>query len=143
MARGPCGRDVLNVIQQEVPERAARRAAGWDADPEGMRERKWDWEQCGGPTCGSGRWADSIAMSVSHARSEPAAQTWIEHLARSAVDQALVGTDTDAGMVARCYAYRRATDHAVAAQHQARLEPYVLDALRGVGLYSPAAVAAA
>ncbi|MBK3557226.1 hypothetical protein JHN55_11930 [Streptomyces sp. MBT56] len=140
-ALGPAGRDVLNVIQQEIPERAARWAADWDADPKGMRDRKWNWEQCGGPTCGSGRWADSLAMAVSHNRRESAAQTWIEHLARNAVDQALA--DTDASMMARCYAYGRATGCAVAAQHQARFEPYVLDALRGVGLDSPAQAVAA
>ncbi|EYT77995.1 hypothetical protein CF54_39970 [Streptomyces sp. Tu 6176] len=139
-ALGPAGRDVLNVIQ-EIPERAARWAADWDADPEGMRDRKWNWEQRGGPTCGSGRWADSLAMAVSHNRRESAAQTWIEHLARNTVDQALAVTD--ASMMARCYAYSRATGCAVAAQHQARFEPYVLDALRGVGLDSPAPAVAA
>ncbi len=140
-ALGPCGRDVLNVVQQEIPEQAARWAADWDADPEGMRERKWSWEQCGGPTCGSGRWADSLAVAVSHNRRESAAQTWIEHLARNAVDQALA--DTDASMMARCYAYSRATGHAVAAQHQNRFDAYVMDALRGVGLGSPASAAVA
>ncbi|MEV5204399.1 hypothetical protein [Streptomyces sp. NPDC053720] len=138
-ALGPAGRDVLDVIRQEIPERAARWAADWDADPEGMRDRQWNWEQCGGPTCGSGQWADSLAMAVSHNHRESAAQTWIEHLARHAVDQALTGTD--ASMMAYCYAYGRATGCAVAAQHQARFEPYVLDALRGVGLDSPAPVA--
>ncbi|MFD9601795.1 hypothetical protein [Streptomyces sp. NPDC059970] len=140
-ALGPCGRDVLNVIQQEIPERAVRWAADWDADPEGMRRQKWDWEQCGGPTCGSGRWADSLAMAVSRNRRESAAQTWIEHLARNTVDQALA--DTGASTMARCYAYSRATGHAVAAQHQNRFDPYVLDALRGVGLDSPAPAVAA
>lgn len=137
MALGSCGRDVLNVVQQEIPERAVRWAADWDADPEGMRDQKWDWEQCGGPTCGSGRWADSVAMATSHARRESAAQTWIEHLARNTVDQALAVTD--ASMMARCYAYSRATGHAVAAQHQARFDAYVLDALRGVVLEGVAA----
>lgn len=77
-----------------------------------------------------------LAMSTSHARRESAAQTWIDHLARNTVDQALA--DTDASTTAYCYAYGRATGCAVAAQHQARFEPYVLDALRGVGLDSPA-----
>ncbi|WP_369384076.1 hypothetical protein [Streptomyces sp. cg36] len=139
-ALGPCGRDVLDVVQQEIPERAAGWAADWDADPEGMRQREWDWAQCGGPTCGSGQWAHSLAVAVSHARRESAAQTWSEHLARRAVDQALAGTD--ASMMAYCYAYSRATGCAVAAQHQARFEPYVLDALRGIGLDSPAPAAA-
>ncbi|MFE7617863.1 hypothetical protein [Streptomyces sp. NPDC057496] len=44
--------------------------------------------------------------------------------------------------MARCYAYGRATGYAIAAQYQARLDTYVLDALRGVGLDSPAPVAA-
>ncbi|MGW3269040.1 hypothetical protein [Streptomyces sp. NPDC001056] len=140
LALGAGGRDVLDVVQQQIPEQAVRWAVDWDADPEGMRERKWDWEQCGGPTCGSGRWAESVAMATSHARRESAAQTWIEHLARNAVDQALA--DTDTSMMAHCYAYSRATGHAVAAQHQNRFDAYVLDALRGIGLDSPASVAA-
>ncbi|MFI6967243.1 hypothetical protein [Streptomyces sp. NPDC050255] len=79
-------------------------------------------------------------MTVSHNRRESAAQTWIEHLARNAVDQALA--DTNASMMARCYAYGRATGCAVAAQHQARFEPYILDALHGVGLDAPVPTAA-
>ncbi len=129
-ALGPCGRDVLNIIQQEIPEQAARWAADWDADPETMRDRKWTWEQC------SGLWAESLATAVSRTHRESAAQTWIEHLARNTVDQALA--DTNASMMAHYYAYSRATGHAVAAQHQNRFEPYVLDALRGVGLDAPA-----
>ncbi|MEU6672480.1 hypothetical protein [Streptomyces sp. NPDC046727] len=81
-----------------------------------------------------------MALTTSHARRESAAQTWIEHVARRAVDHALA--DTDASMYAYSYAYGRATGHAVAAQHQARFDAYVLDALRGTGLDSPAAVAA-
>ncbi|MFI1786191.1 hypothetical protein [Streptomyces rubiginosohelvolus] len=140
-ALGAAGLDVLNVIQQEIPERAARWAADWDADPEAMRDRKWDWEQSAGRTCGSGRWADSLAMAVSGNHREGAAQAWIEHLARNTVDQALA--DTGASMMARCYAYSRATGHAVAAQHRNRFDPYVLDALRGVGLDIPAPAPAA
>ncbi|MDH2392977.1 hypothetical protein QCN29_30215 [Streptomyces sp. HNM0663] len=138
-ALGPCGRDVLDVVQQQIPERAVRWAANWDANPEGMRQRQWNWEQCGGSTCGSGQWAQSVAHATSHARRESAAQTWTEHLARRAVDQALA--DTNASMHAYSYAYARAAGHAVAAQHQARFDAYVLDALRGTGLDSPAAVA--
>lgn len=105
-----------------------------------MRQRQWNWAQCGGRACGSGRWAESVALTTSHARRESAAQTWIEHLARRAVDQALA--DTDASMYAYSYAYGRATGHAVAAQYQARFDAYVLNALRGTGLDSPATVAA-
>lgn len=139
-ALGPAGRDVLTVIQQEIPERAARWAADWDADPEGMWSRKWNWEQCGGRTCGSGRWAESVAFATSYARRESAAQSWIEHLAQDTVDQALA--DTDASRGGRLYAYGRARGLAVAAQHQNRFEPYVLDALRGVGLDAPVPAAA-
>ncbi|MFE2384405.1 hypothetical protein [Streptomyces misionensis] len=139
-ALGAAGRDVLDVVQQQIPEQAVRWAADWDADPEGMRQRQWNWAQCGGRACGSGRWAESVALTTSHARRESAAQTWIEHLARRAVDQALAGTD--ASMYAYSYAYGRATGHAVAAQHQARFDAYVLDVLRGVGLDSPVSIAA-
>ncbi|GHB03796.1 hypothetical protein GCM10010330_67640 [Streptomyces tendae] len=139
-ALGPRGRDVLDVVQQQIPKQAARWAADWDADPEGMRQREWNWEQCGGRACASGRRAESVALTMSHARRESAAQTWIEHLARRAVDQALA--DTDASMYAYSYAYGRAIGHAVAAQHQTRFDAYVLDALRGTGLDSPASAAA-
>ncbi|MFE2245404.1 hypothetical protein [Streptomyces lavendulae] len=138
-ALGAAGRDVLDVVQQ-IPEQAVRWAADWDADPEGMHQRQWNWAQCGGRACGSGRWAESVALTTSHARRESAAQTWIENLARRAVDQALAGTD--ASMYAYSYAYGRATGHAVAAQHHTRFDAYVLDALRGTDLDSPAAVAA-
>ncbi|MEV5605752.1 hypothetical protein AB0L33_30380 [Streptomyces sp. NPDC052299] len=130
-ALGPSGRDVLTVIQREIPERALRWAADWDADPEGMRKRRWDWEQCE-----NGRWAESLAVAVSRNHRESAAQAWIERLAHNAVDQALAGTG--ASTMARCYAYGRADGCAVAAQHQDRFEPYVLDALRGVVLDTPA-----
>ncbi|QIB49513.1 hypothetical protein [Streptomyces aureoverticillatus] len=139
-ALGPASRDVLNVVQQEIPERTVRWAADWDADPEGMRERKWNWEQCGGRTCGSGRWAESVALATSHARRESAAQLWIEHLARDTVDQVLA--DTDASQGARLYARGRAADLAVAAQHHTRFDAYVLDALRAAELDTPTRVAA-
>ncbi|MEU8695818.1 hypothetical protein [Streptomyces sp. NPDC048665] len=139
IALGAGGRDVLDVIQQQIPERAARWAADWDADPEGMRERCWSWEQCGGRTCGSGRWAQSVAYATSHTRRESAAQRWIEHLAGDTVDQFLVGTDVS--QAARLYAHGRAAGLAVAAQHQARFDAYVLDALRGVDLDNQAVAA--
>ncbi|MFC7830786.1 hypothetical protein [Streptomyces sp. NPDC057375] len=143
-ALGPSGLDVLDVVQQQIPEQAVRWAADWDADPEGMRQREWNWAQCGGRGCTSGRRAESVALTMSHVRRESAAQTWIEHLARRAVDQAL--SDTNASMYAHGYAYGRAygraMGHAVAAQHQTRFDAYVLDALRGSGLDSPASAAA-
>jgi len=139
-ALGTRGPEVLDVIHQQIPEHAPRWAADWDADPEGMRERKWNWEQCGGRTCGSGRWAKSVAYATSRARRESAAQCWIEHLARDTVDQVLA--DTGASQGARVYAYGRAVGLAVAAQHQARFDAYVLDALRGVDLNTPVPAAA-
>ncbi|MFE4019305.1 hypothetical protein ACFXPZ_18115 [Streptomyces sp. NPDC059101] len=134
LALGASGRDALDVIQQQIPERAARWAAAWDADPEGMRERYRNWVQCGGRTCGSGRWARSVTYATSRARRESAAQRWIEYLARDTVDQVLAGTVVS--QAASLYACGRATDLAVAAQHQARFDAYVLDALRGVDLDS-------
>ncbi|MGW0607787.1 hypothetical protein [Streptomyces sp. NPDC002640] len=104
-----------------------------------MGERRWNWEQVGGRTCASGRWAEAVAASVSHSRRESAAQSWIEHLARNTVDQGLEGAGFS--RAAELYAYGRAVGLAVAAQHQTRFEPYLLDALRGVGLDKPAALA--
>ncbi|MFD7532252.1 hypothetical protein ACFV8E_32435 [Streptomyces sp. NPDC059849] len=142
MALGPCGRDVLNVVQQEIPERTARWAADWTADPDGMSRRLWTWETCASLTSGSGQWAQSVAGSVSHSRREAAAQTWIEGLARSTVDQVLAHTGLDVSHGVRHYAYTRAVGLAVAAQHQHRFDPYVLDALRGVDLDAPVPAAA-
>ncbi|MEW1678149.1 hypothetical protein AB0O47_33660 [Streptomyces noursei] len=139
LALGAGGRDVLDAIAQQLPERAARWAAAWDADPEGMRQRHRNWVHCGGRTCGSGRWARSVAYATSRSRRESAAQRWIEYLARNTVDQVLDGADVS--LTARLYAHGRATDLAVAAQHQARFDAYVLDALRGVDLDVPAPAA--
>ncbi|WP_331757292.1 hypothetical protein OG422_31455 (plasmid) [Streptomyces sp. NBC_01525] len=134
-ALGAGGREVLDVIRHQIPERAAQWAADWDADPEGMRERRRNWEQCGGRTCGSGRWAQSVAYATSRARRESAAQYWAERLAVDTVNQLLA--DTDVSPAALHYARNRATDLTVAAQHQARLDAYVLDALRGDALDTP------
>ncbi|MFE3770862.1 hypothetical protein [Streptomyces sp. NPDC059122] len=136
-ALGAGGCEVLDVIQHQIPERAARWAADWDADPEGMRERRWNWEQCGGPNSGSGSWARSWARATSRARRESAAQRWIQRLAGDTVDRLLA--DADVSRDARHYAWSRAVDLTVAAQHQARLDAYVLDALRGVDLESATA----
>lgn len=131
-ALGAGGREVLDVIHHQIPERAARWAADWDADPKGMHERRRNWELCGGRNSGSGSWARSVALATSHARRESAAQRWSERLADNAVDQVLA--DADVSPAALHYAWSRAADLAVAAQHQARLDAYVLDALRGVDL---------
>lgn len=131
-ALGAGGREVLDVIHHQIPERAAQWAADWDADPEGMREQLWNRELCGGRNSGSGKWSRSMALTTSRARRESAAQRWSERLARDTVDQALAGTDVSQD--ARHYASGRAADLAVAAQHQARFDAYVLDALRGVDL---------
>ncbi|MGP3777074.1 hypothetical protein ACTWJ8_40200 (plasmid) [Streptomyces sp. SDT5-1] len=139
-ALGSRGSDVLHLIQQEIPERAVHWAAHWDADPHGMREARRGWEHFGGRSGSSRLRADALAAATSRANGEEAAQTWLEHLARNAVDQALA--DTDAGMRAYGYAYRRATGQAVAAQHQDRLTAYDLDGLRGIDLDSPASATA-
>lgn len=140
-ALGDRGRDVLDVIHHQIPELAAWRAADWTADPDGMSQRLWTWETCASLTSGSGQWAQSVAGSVSHSRREAAAQTWIEGLARNTVDQVLAHTGLDVSHGVRHYAYTRAVGQAVAAQHQHRFDPYVLDALRGVDLDAPAPAA--
>ncbi|MET9986164.1 hypothetical protein [Streptomyces rochei] len=128
-ALGARGREVLDVVHRQIPQRAAQWAADWDADPEGMRERLWNWELCGGQNSGSGKWARAMALTTSHSRRESAAQRWSERLARDIVDQALAGTDVSRN--ARHYASGRAADLTVAAQHQARFDAYILDSLRG------------
>ncbi|WEH43967.1 hypothetical protein [Streptomyces sp. AM 2-1-1] len=136
-ALGAGGREVLDVIHREIPERAARWAADWDTDPEHMSDRWRTWSRCSSRNTASGSWAQSVAGAASRARRECAAQWWSEHLAGQAVDRALAaaGVSPDAAS----YARERAADLAAAAQHQARLDAYVLDALRGVRLDSVAA----
>ncbi|PJN36604.1 hypothetical protein CG747_32205 [Streptomyces sp. CB02959] len=130
LALGTGGRDVLDVIQQQIPQRAARWAADWDADPEGMRERRSNWEQCGG-----GRGAQPAAQATARARRESAAHRWNQRLAGNAVDKALAASG--ASPQAFNYARGRAANLAIAAQHQARLDAHVLDRLRGVDLDVP------
>ncbi|MFI6728710.1 hypothetical protein [Streptomyces atratus] len=140
-ALGAGGREVLDVIHHQIPERAARWAADWDADPKGMRERCWNWRLCGGRNSGSGMWAQSVASATSRARRESAAQRWSERLAGDTADQVLAGADVSPAAVS--YARSRAADLATAAQHQDRFDAYVLDALRGVDLDNPAPAVAA
>ncbi|MGW2841830.1 hypothetical protein ACWCWD_29095 [Streptomyces sp. NPDC001493] len=140
-ALGVRGREVLDVVQQQIPQRAIEWAASWDADPEGMRERRRTWHLCGSRSTGSGVRAQSTAIAISRARRESAAQQWAEHLAQDTAEHALEGTGASRDAV--YYACARAAGLATAAQHEARLDAYVLDALRGTGLDSPAPVVAA
>lgn len=139
-ALGVGGREVLDVIHEQIPERAVRWAADWDADPEGMEERRWNWRLCGTRDIGRGEWAQAVADMTSYARRESAAQRWAEQLATDTVERILAATDFSPDAVD--YARSRAAELTVAAQHQTRLSPYVLDALRGVRLDAASAVTA-
>ncbi|WP_326695714.1 hypothetical protein [Streptomyces sp. NBC_01766] len=137
------GGDNLGMLTSyDVLERAARWAADWDADPEGMRERCWNWRLCSGQNSGSGMWAQSVASATSRARRESAGQRWAERLAGNTVDQILAGADVSPAAIS--HARSRAAGLATAAQHQARFDAYVLDTLRGIDLdtTSPAPVSA-
>lgn len=134
------GREVLDVIHEQTPERAARWAADWDADPEGMRERRRNWRLCGTRDIGRGEWAQTAADMTAYASRESAAQRWAEQLATSTVERTLAAADFSQDAVD--YARSRAVELTVAAQHQTRLSPYVLDALRGVRLDAAPTVAA-
>nr|WTB12132.1 hypothetical protein OG546_50140 [Streptomyces antimycoticus] len=105
-----------------------------------MRERRRNWELCGGRQCGSGTWAQSVASATARARRESAAQRWGQRLAGGTVDKVLAASGASAQAVG--YARGRAVDLATAAQHQARFDAYVPDALRGIDLDAsvPAAV---
>lgn len=134
-ALGAGGREVLDVIHEQIPERAVR----WAADPEGMEERRRTWRLCGTRDIGRGEWAQAAADMTSYASRESAAQRWAEQLATGTVERILAATDFSQEAVD--YARSRAVELTVAAQHQTRLSPYVLDALRGVRLDSAAAPA--
>ncbi|MEU5234034.1 hypothetical protein AB0G82_32875 [Streptomyces anulatus] len=139
-ALGAGGREVLDVIHEQLPERAVRWAADWDADPEGMEERRRNWRLCGTRDIGRGEWAQAVADMTAYASRESAAQRWAEQLATGTVDRILAATVFSRHAVD--YARSRAAEFTVAAQHQTRLSPYVLDALRGVRLDAASAVAA-
>ncbi|WP_460074084.1 hypothetical protein [Streptomyces sp. YKOK-I1] len=131
-ALGRNGRAVLDVIDHQIPERAARWAADWDADPEGMADRCWNWHLCGGHTSASGMWAKSMVSASSHARRESAAQQWNEWMAMNRADQVLA--ESGASRRALSYARGRAADLAVAAQHEVHFDAYILDTLRAAEL---------
>ncbi|MFG2716413.1 hypothetical protein ACGFX2_38720 [Streptomyces goshikiensis] len=135
-ALGARGRDVLDTIHDQLPHLAPRWAADWDAEPETMGKRRETWRLCGGPDTTSGMKAESLADDAARARRESAAQWWIRRLAADAAERALTGTGASAA--AAHYASARAAGLALAVQHQARFDAYVLGALRGVGLDSPA-----
>ncbi|MFI1177867.1 hypothetical protein [Streptomyces melanogenes] len=139
-ALGAGGREVLDVIEHEIPERAPRWAAAWDADPEGMRERRWQWHLCGGRNSGSGMWAESVAWATARARREYAAQLWNQRLAGETAERVLAASGASAQAVT--YALSRAADLATAAQHHTRFGAYVLDTLRAAELDIPAPVPA-
>ncbi|MEU0163546.1 hypothetical protein ABZ154_33370 [Streptomyces sp. NPDC006261] len=140
-ALGANGREVLDVIRRQIPDRAARWAADWDTDPQGMEERRRNWRLCGTRDIGRGEWAQAVADLTSYSHRESAAQRWAEHLATNTVDRLLAAGGFSQDAVD--YARSRAADLIVATQHQARLDTYVLDALRGVRLDSaPSTVAA-
>lgn len=134
-ALGTCGREVLDVIEHQIPQLAPHWAADWDADPKGMRERHEAWRLCGGPHTTSGMKAESLVADTARARRESAAQRWVERLAADAADRALAGTD--ASPAAAHYTRSRAANLATAVQHQARFDAYVLDTLRGADLDTP------
>jgi hypothetical protein len=139
-ALGAGGREVLDVIEHEIPDRAPGWAADWDADPEGMRERRWNWHLCGGRNSGSGLWAQSMVHATARARREYAAQWWNQRLAGETAEGVLA--DSGASPQAVTYAWDRASDLVTAAQHQTRFDAYVLDTLRAAELDTPAPVAA-
>ncbi|WP_326621839.1 hypothetical protein OHA57_39710 (plasmid) [Streptomyces anulatus] len=139
-ALGAGGREVLDVIHEQIPERAARWAADWDADPEGMRERRRNWRLCGTRDIGRGEWAQAAADMTAYASRESAAQRWAEQLATDTADRTIAATDVSQNAVD--YARSRAVELTVAAQHQTRLSPYVLDALRGARLDAAPTIAA-
>ncbi|MER5227128.1 hypothetical protein [Streptomyces flaveus] len=85
-------REVLDVIEHQIPERAARWAADWDAAPEGMANRCWNWHLCGGRNSGSGMWVQSVIGATARARRESAAQRWSQRLAGDTVDKILAAS---------------------------------------------------
>lgn len=134
-ALGRNGRDVLDVIDQQIPERAAQWAADWAADPVGLQERRENWRLCTGQHSTSGMKALSLADDTARTRREASGLMWTKQLAATAAENALAGSGSDPAAV--YYARSRASGLATAAHVQDRWDAYVLDTLRGVDLDNP------
>ncbi|WP_265565475.1 hypothetical protein [Streptomyces hygroscopicus] len=90
-----------------------------------MRERRWNWQLCGGRHGGNGAWAQSVAQATARGWRESAAHRWTRRLAGDTVDKVLAASGASPQAVS--YARSRATDLATASQHQARFDTYVLE----------------
>lgn len=139
-ALGRGGREVLDVIEHQIPDCGARWAADWAADPDGMRERMKNWRLVTARHT-SGMRAHARAVDTARTRHEAAGQDWTRRLAAATAQQAAADEGFDQAAID--YARLRAANLAAAAHIQDRQrDAYLLDALRGALLDNPAVKAA-
>ncbi|QKZ18605.1 hypothetical protein [Streptomyces chartreusis] len=134
-ALGRNGRDVLDVIEHQIPERAVQWAADWEADPAGMRKRREHWRLCRTDRSTSGMKANSLATNVAFTRREAAGQMWTKLLAVAKAEDTIA--QSGVGGSAVNYASSRASGLATAAHLKDRFDDYVLGSLRGIDLDNP------
>ncbi|MEV7218183.1 hypothetical protein AB0O31_34440 [Kitasatospora cineracea] len=133
LALGPRGRQVLDLLQDQLPDLARRWAADHQADPARADDAHRTWRLCTFVEPAAARGDDAHSNAASHARStrRSAALLVAEHLA---IRTACAATQEEFGRRAAHYAAMRAQALAAAVLMEDRLSDYVLNSLRGLYL---------
>ncbi|MFJ2191574.1 hypothetical protein ACIOJE_27195 [Kitasatospora sp. NPDC087861] len=131
-ALGSRGRQVLDLIDHQLPDLARTWAATHTADPDRVHQAYEDWRLCNSrePEAASGMNAKQMALSVAGS-SRCSAALWT--VSRLAIDAAHTAAD-EFGRSAAHYAAMRAEALAFAVLLENRLRDYTLTALRGAAL---------
>ncbi|MGW4807189.1 hypothetical protein [Kitasatospora sp. NPDC004272] len=133
LALGPRGRQVLDLLDQELPGLARRWAATYQADPARVEDAHRTWRLCNFVEPAAARGDDAHTNAAYHARNvrRTAALLVAEHLA---IRTACAATEEEFGRSAAHYAAMRAKALAAAVLMEDRLSDYVLNSLRGLYL---------
>ncbi|GAA2121405.1 hypothetical protein GCM10009759_71080 [Kitasatospora saccharophila] len=141
LALGPRGRQVRDLLDQELPGLARRWAATYQADPARVDNAHRTWRLCTFVEPAAARGDDAHTHAAYHSRNtrRTAALLRAEHLA---IKAALAATEEEFGRSAAHYAAMRAESLADAVLMEDRLSEYVLNSLRGLYLeqFTPAGV---
>ncbi|MFE5714511.1 hypothetical protein ACFQ7J_27325 [Streptomyces sp. NPDC056501] len=131
-ALGPYGREVGQLLTEDLADHASRWARDYDADPDDMERRIKFWRLTGARECNSGMNAEMwVSPFARDARCEAAAAT----VRRLAIDTALDRARTEgASSSAAHYAVRRAENLVHAVLLGERMGEYNLRPLRGTDL---------
>ncbi|MET8629793.1 hypothetical protein ABZW30_39745 [Kitasatospora sp. NPDC004669] len=129
-ALGPRGREVLDLIDRQLPSLVRTWAVAFATDPDGVHQAYETWRLCTHHQHTSGTNALTWATDTARRTSRQAAAQTADRLARTV---ALAAADPF-GPGAAHYAARRAEALAAAVLLEDRLTDYVLTALRGGAL---------